>query len=263
MSERERPTLIAAAHGTKDVDGLAELRRLTNIARTSLPGVPVELCFIDVAEPTLVQTLSTVRGPAVIVPLLLSTGQHVKKDIPHAAAGRPDTVISRQIGPDERISKVVQHRLDQARASHAGHPLDKPRLHGHRPEAIRGESRYELDEGDYDRESLPAGPIVLMSAGSTDAQAREQLGEVADHLRQWNSWSVTAAQLTGRDILSGARGETQVASYLLAAGFFYEKLRTQAEGLVLGGPIGAHPLVAQVIVERYLESVPRLGGLLG
>jgi sirohydrochlorin ferrochelatase len=263
MSERDRPTLIAAAHGTKDVDGLAELRRLTNIARTSLPGVPVELCFIDVTEPTLAQTLSRVRGPAVIVPLLLSTGQHVKKDIPQAAAGRAGTVITRQIGPDERISRVVQHRLDQARATFAGRPLDKPRAHGHRPEPVRTDSRYDPDDADYDRESLPAGPIVLMSAGSTDSQAREQLGEVADHLRQWNSWSVTAAQLTGRDILTGARGETQVASYLLAAGAFYDKLRTQAEGLVLGGPIGAHPLVAQVIVERYLESVSRLGQLRG
>jgi sirohydrochlorin ferrochelatase len=59
-------------------------------------------------------------------------------------------------------------------------------------------------------------------------------------------------------VLSHARGETQVANYLLSAGFFYDKLRAQAEGLVLGAPIGAHPLVAQVIVERYGEAADEL-----
>jgi sirohydrochlorin ferrochelatase len=245
MNEPEPPTLVAAAHGTDDVNGLAELRRLTNIVRTSLPDVEVVLCFVDVAEPTLEQTLATVIGPAVIVPLLLSTGHHVKVDIPQAAQGRPGTVITAPIGPDERISRAVQQRLEQARVAYA---------------AARSAGGGVTDEdlADYEREPLPRGPIVLVSAGSADPQARVELGEVAAHLRQWNSWPVTIAPLTGPDVLSHARGETQVANYLLASGFFYNKVRVQAEGLVLGAPIGAHPLVAQVIVERYAAGTQAL-----
>jgi sirohydrochlorin ferrochelatase len=241
MSEPEPPTLIAAAHGTRDVNGLAELRRLTNIVRTSLPTVEVVLCFVDVAEPTLDQALAAVGGPAVVVPLLLSTGHHVKVDLPRAVAGRSQTILTRPIGPDERISRVVQHRLEQARAAYVGAPASG-----------------SAHDSDYESVSLPRGPIVLIAAGSSDPKARKQLAEVAEHLRRWNADPVTIAQLTGPDVLSHARGETQVANYLLSAGFFYDKLRAQAEGLVLGAPIGAHPLVAQVIVERYREAVDAL-----
>jgi sirohydrochlorin ferrochelatase len=237
----ERPLLIAAAHGTRNVDGLAELRRLTNVVRTSLPDVEVELCFVDVAEPSVAQALAAAVGPVVVVPLLLSTGQHVKVDIPAAVAGRANTVVTAPIGPDERISRAVQLRLDQARAAYA---------------ADRGGNSEEGDA--LEPRPAPRGPIVLVSAGSSDPQARVQLAEVADHLRRWNTWPVTIAQLTESDVLSHARGETQVANYLLASGFFNDKLRGQAEGLVLAAPLGAHPLVAQVIVERYEQGAQAL-----
>ncbi|MEO6701061.1 MAG: CbiX/SirB N-terminal domain-containing protein, partial [Jatrophihabitantaceae bacterium] len=107
----ELPTLVAVAHGTANPDGLAEIRRLINIVRTKRPGLPIELCWLERAEPSLADLLAGLEGPAVVVPLLLSTGYHVKVDIAAVVGDRPQTAIAAQLGPDERISKVVLDRL--------------------------------------------------------------------------------------------------------------------------------------------------------
>jgi len=114
------PTLIAAAHGTANKAGRAELARLVDLVRDHRPGLAVELCFIDVVEPSLANTLSRVEGPAVVVPLLLSTGYHVKVDIPAVVADRPATAISAPLGPDRKISRAVWLRLLEARPDGEG-----------------------------------------------------------------------------------------------------------------------------------------------
>jgi sirohydrochlorin ferrochelatase len=229
----DQPTLVAVAHGTKNSDGLAELRRLTNIVRTKMPSVPVELCYLDVVGPRLADTLAGLAGPAIVVPLLLATGHHVKTDIPAAIAGRTDTVVTDPIGPDPRISKVVQLRLEQARAV------------------------WLADDEDG---AAPAD-VVVVAAGSSDPDARAELAEVADHLRAWNPRTVTFAQLTDDDPFATLSPSVQVANYLLAPGFFDDKLRGEASGGVVSKPIGAHPLVATVIVDRYSSGVRRLEAL--
>jgi sirohydrochlorin ferrochelatase len=229
------PTLVAVAHGTKNINGLAELRRLTNIVRTKLPGVPVELCFVDVVSPRLVETLAEVRGPAVVVPLLLATGYHVKVDIPAAVGDRAQTVVSDPIGPDERVSRAVQQRLDQAQA------------------AFR-----DPDEPEDEDQGARPGEVILVGAGSSDREARKQLAEVAGHLRAWNQCRVTIAQLSDDDPFAKVSNTVQVANYLLAPGHFDTLLRNQTAGHVVGAPIGAHPLVAEVIIDRYRSGVERL-----
>ena len=67
--------------------------------------------WLERAEPSLPEALAAIDGPVVVVPLLLSTGYHVKVDIPTAVAGRPQTAVARQLGPDDRITRVVLDRL--------------------------------------------------------------------------------------------------------------------------------------------------------
>ena len=110
MVRQKTPTLIAVAHGTQDPNGLAEIRRLINIVRTKRPELAIEMCWLDGAAPTLAAQLPTVDGPAVVVPILLSTGYHVKADIPAIVGDRPATAISPPLGPDPRISRVVYLR---------------------------------------------------------------------------------------------------------------------------------------------------------
>jgi sirohydrochlorin ferrochelatase len=216
------PTLVAVAHGTQDPNGLAEIRRLINIVRTKRPDVPVELCWLDGATPTLAALLPDVTGAAVIVPILLSTGYHVKVDIPEIVGDRRHTVIMTPLGPDKRISRVAYLRLVEARAG-----------------------------GGNDG-------VVLVGAGSSDPDARAELLEAARYLERWNHFPVAIGQLTDPDPFAQAPAVDQVANYLLAPGYFNDMLHLLADCDVISDPIGAHPLVADVILDRYDAGVQLL-----
>ena len=115
--------------------------------------------------------------------------------------------------------------------------------------------------------------VVLFSAGSSDPEAFEQLAAVAGQLER------LIRQSEGSDrtrvypsFLSTADGwatdlpeDPDVANYLLAPGHFNDLLRRQAAtGLnarSIAAPIGAHPLVARVICDRYDEAARTLAGL--
>lgn len=43
--------LVIAAHGTRDEAGVAECRALAERVARKLPGIPVELGFVELAEP--------------------------------------------------------------------------------------------------------------------------------------------------------------------------------------------------------------------
>jgi sirohydrochlorin ferrochelatase len=229
-----QPTLLAVAHGTTDPDGLAEIRRLINIVRTKRPDVPIELCWLDRAEPSFSDALAALRGPVVVVPVLLSTGYHVKIDITAVVGARPATAIAAQLGPDERITEVVRQRLRPGR---------------------------DPDEDDVD--------VVLFATGSSDPEAASQLRSVAAQLEQLlladegsNRFKVHARTLTEPDgWLDGISDRFDAANYLLAPGRFNDLLRTivlPVGAVFVAPPIGAHPLVAAVIIDRYEEAAALL-----
>jgi sirohydrochlorin ferrochelatase len=229
------PTLLAVAHGTADPDGLAEVRRLVNTVRTRRPELPVQLCWLERAEPLLPEALASLSGPVVVVPLLLSTGYHVKTDITAAVAGRPQTAVGRQLGPDRRITQVVYERL----------------MAGREPELA---------------------DVVLFSAGSSDREAFEQLAAVAEQLEQLIRQSEGSRTRVHPSFLSTADGwatdlpeDPDVATYLLAPGHFNDLLRRQAAAGLnarsIAAPIGAHPLLSRVICDRYDEAARTLTGL--
>lgn len=225
MTQSSAPTLLAVAHGTKDADGIAEVRRLTNIVRTKRPGLCVELAWLERAEPLLADLLPTLAGPVAVVPLLLSTGFHVKVDITRAVGTRPHTAVAAQLGPDKRITRVVYERLL----------------------AVRGSS---LED------------VVLFASGSSDPEAAEQLDTAAKQLARVLHVQVHPRFLTNRNPAIGLPMGCHVANYLLAPGFFNDRLRSYAEGDLMSDavaePIGAHPLVAEVVLDRYDTAVREL-----
>jgi sirohydrochlorin ferrochelatase len=160
--------------------------------------------------------------------VFLSTGYHVITDIPATTSNRRDTVVTAPIGPDPRISEAALARLAEA-----------------------GERR-AADDAD--------SPLALISAGSSDPKAREQLEEVAAQLRELTGLPVSIGQLTDLDPFAGVPDDAEVVNYLLAPGFFDDQLRAKAGGRVVGRPIGAHPLAAEVIVARYLDVIVNRAG---
>jgi sirohydrochlorin ferrochelatase len=219
------PALVAVAHGTVSAVGLRTVYELTAAVHAERPDLIVLTGFVDVADPTLASVLSRLDGPAVLVPILLSGGYHVRTDIPAVLAGRPDTVVTAALGPDRQVSLALAERLAQAR--------------GTRPQADR---------------------VALVSAGSSDPLARADVEAAAADLSALLQTPVDVAVLTGDGAtLSDVRlahpdATIEVATYLLAEGVFAGRLRTEADRLalpVVSATLGAHPTLVDLVLRRF------------
>ena len=131
--------LVIAAHGTRDESGVAECRALAERVANKLPDVPVELGFVELAEPKIPEAVQaavsqapdaseeTTEGEqpvsAVVVPLMFNTGGHVREDIPEAIdEGRGDARVaySAPLLPDVRMRKALDRRLAETLAAGEG-----------------------------------------------------------------------------------------------------------------------------------------------
>jgi len=211
--------LLVVAHGTASAAGIATTRALVAALAAARPEVAVSLCFLDVAEPRLPDALAAVRGPLVVLPLLLSTGYHVQTDIPAAVAGRPDVRVARHLGPHEDLTEALADRLPSA-------PAD--------------------------------ATVALAATGSSRPEAAAELAAAADLLARRTGRTVRPTTLAG-DVAATLRALPQplaVASYLLAEGRFLDVLRAAAEGVApVADPIGVHPALVRLVWRRYDEAV--------
>jgi sirohydrochlorin ferrochelatase len=249
------PILIACAHGTSNAQGAAEVNALRDAIAALRPGLDVREAYVDVQQPDLVDVVAGLpaglpagagrRGgepgaagaSAVVVPLLLSVGYHVKVDIAKAVKSRPGTVAAAPLGPDPRLAALLDQRLREA--------------------------------GVTDNDA-----IVLAAAGSSNPNAAISVEELAEQLRDLRSNrivpaygasakpSVPEAVAMLREEAAGGAGAGEsaggvsvggrvvVASYLLAPGFFHDQLAKAGADLVTE-PLLPSPVVAEVALERY------------
>ena len=234
-----RPVLVACSHGTDNEQGRAIIAELVAAVRDLLPDVEVLETYVDVQYPQVDEVVGSVdpERAVVIVPLLLSGGFHVHVDIAAAvetrvaAGGR--TVAASALGPDDRLATILVERL--------------------------------VESGARSEDS-----VVVAAAGSSDARAARDVEKVVEAVAaMWNGpvsvgYASAAAPRVGvatdlaRSALGGpSHGRVVVASYLLAPGFFLDGLaRVGAE--IVTAPIGAHPLLAQIVVDRYLAAAASL-----
>lgn len=80
--------VVIVGHGTADPVGAAETHAVGGMVAEMLPGVPVEVGFLEVIGPSIGDALAALaaRGcrRVVAAPLLLFTAGHAKRDIPEA-----------------------------------------------------------------------------------------------------------------------------------------------------------------------------------
>lgn len=118
--------LIIAAHGTRDAEGEAVCKALTERVGRILDGVDVSVGFVELSEPGIPRALAdavkrTGSRSAVVVPLMLGTGGHVRVDIPEFIQEALDEVphasvrYARHLGPDPRLVGAVRERMAAAR----------------------------------------------------------------------------------------------------------------------------------------------------
>ncbi|MGO1834985.1 MAG: sirohydrochlorin chelatase, partial [Actinomycetaceae bacterium] len=111
----------------------------------------------------------------------------------------------------------------------------------------------------------PDDAVVVAAAGSSRPEAGEDVEEFVAALRRRRRGPVVVgygamARPTVAEAVATARtGRPRVAvlSYLLAPGFFYDRVRA-AGGDVVTRPLGPDPRIADVVLDRYDREVTRL-----
>jgi sirohydrochlorin ferrochelatase len=222
------PTLLVAAHGTRSAAGSATTAALVAAIAAARPDLDVGLCFLDVAAPSLADALSAHPEPTVVVPLLLSSGFHVRTDIPAVVAGHRQVRVARHLGPDPLVLDAVLDRLA----------------------AVRGSAR--------------VATTVLVAAGSSHPAGAADLAAAAAGLGARLGRPVSALTLAEdvRAALAAAPAPVEVATYLLAEGQFVDTLRSAVAGLdrtvtvSVADPIGVHPALVALVLARYDEVCP-------
>ena len=224
---RPSPVLVTVAHGTRHGTGNEVAAAVTAAAGERL-GTPAVASYVELCEPAFADVLAGLSQPAVVVPLLLSTGFHVRVDLPEAVAGASAPVtMGSPLGPDPLLARAQVDRLREAGAE-------------------------------------PGSPLVLLAAGSSDPLATPDLRAAADLLGELWGGEVRVATLTALGERPGSvvRAGDAVSPYLLSPGSFAERARREAlaaGAAVVADVIGPHPAVVDLVVER----ATMLGGAQG
>ena len=84
--------LVTVAHGTRTPAGNAIARALTGAAGNRL-GMPWVASYVELCAPSYASVMAS-GVPSVVVPLLLSTGHHVRHDLDAGRALGPDPLLA-------------------------------------------------------------------------------------------------------------------------------------------------------------------------
>ncbi|WP_148616250.1 sirohydrochlorin chelatase [Nocardioides rubriscoriae] len=211
-----RTALVTVAHGTRNLAGNDVARRVAEAAGARL-GTSALASFVELSDPLFADVMAAATEPTVVVPLLLSTGFHMRSDLPEAVAtASVPVVLGAPLGPDPLLARAQVARLLEAGAT-------------------------------------PGQRVVLVAAGSTDEGATcDQVAAMSLLARAWDG-PVELATLSGHGSrpVDVVRPGDAVSPYLLSPGFFHDRVRREApDGVVVADVIGAHDLVVDLVVER-------------
>lgn len=245
--------LVAVAHGSKDPRAAATVTALADAVRDRAPGLDVRAAFLDHCAPSLPQALASfapgdapddVVAQCVALPLLLTAAYHSKSDIPAqlaaVVAAHPglDVVSAGTLGPHPLLLAALERRLREA-----GVAVDTAT-------------------------ERAATSVVLAAAGSSDPSANATIAALASQWARERGWqAVVPAYASAADprpaeavasLRDAGAARVVVATYLLAPGYFADKIRDGALGAgasVVSGVLGAAPEVADVVLHRYRAAI--------
>ena len=118
--------VILLAHGSRDADWRAAFERLAASLAESAGGGRARVAYLQFSPPTLLDAVTSAAEEGFrrisILPLFISAGGHVARDVPDQAAQarqhRPDLKISilPRIGEDKRFIELVGRLVLEALA---------------------------------------------------------------------------------------------------------------------------------------------------
>ena len=169
MTLRHPPTaadlgLLLVGHGTRDTEGLGEFRQLAESFAQAATRVAVEVCFLELAEPTIQQGIARLmeRGVrrVIVLPLLLFSAGHAQRDIPQAVRAALEALAK---GQASRRNGSLPDRIWQAPVL-ACHP-DIIELSARRYiDAVTRADSAALADG-MNRTGIPAAKTLLLMVG--------------------------------------------------------------------------------------------------
>jgi sirohydrochlorin ferrochelatase len=245
------PVLVAVAHGSADPRASATIAELAAVARQRSPGLDLRTAFLGHAPPSLPQVLGTIEADreVTVLPLLLTAAYHSKADIPRVLARTPHPRVSygATLGPHPLLLDALDRRLAEALS-----------MSGPMSGSVSGPGAH-LD---------PARTaVVLAAAGSSDPGANATIARMAARWQARAGWlTVRPAYASAAEpspaaavasLLRDGAPRVVVATYLLAPGFFADRIRhtALAAGAAAVSPaLGACAEVADVMLDRFTQA---------
>ncbi|WP_353828227.1 sirohydrochlorin chelatase [Agromyces sp. SYSU T0242] len=222
--------LVAVTHGAPSAANRQAVIRLVDGVASARPELAVSITFVDASHADIGAALEAAAEPdAVIVPLVLSAGFHVRTGLSLGLDRIGGSArLAPELGPDDRLVDVLAERL---------------LVHG-------------IADGDT---------VLLAAAGSNDPRAVRECFETARRLGQRLGRSVTVGFIAAaiprlpdaiemiREVHPGSR--IVVGPYLLAPGTFYD------QAVAAGADAIADPLLlpdappptalVELVLDRY------------
>jgi len=243
------PALVLTAHGSADPRAAANTHAVADQIRLIRPSLVVRVAFCEKSTPNLLDILNGFDSPAVVTPLLLASAYHARVDIPEiiaeAQAGRAqagcagagsahaDILRADTLGEDPRLVNVMRQRLHEVGV-------------------------------DIDRDDTG---VLVVAVGSSHAEANASTATLAAAMALGTRWAgARVAYATGptpsvADGIAelrhlGAR-RIALAPWFIAGGRITDRVAAIAadEGIVMAQPLGAHPLLAETVLDRFDRAV--------
>lgn len=238
--------VIYIAHGTRVQEGIEEAKAFVERAKKSI-SIPIqEICFLELVNPSIEQTIEHCieKGATQIalIPILLLTANHAKKDIPE-------------------IVKLLQIKYPHIIFSY-GKPFG---IHHKLIAQIYERIEEQTNEITSDAE------ILLIGRGSSDPSVVSDFLEIATRFKlRYGFRHVNIAFLYGNgpsfsnvvEKMANSPGKPWfIVPYLLFQGLLRKHIEKELEGLELVtvcNSLGYGDLVLDVLVERTKEAIKGL-----
>jgi len=229
-SQLSSPTLVLTAHGSADARAAANTRAVAEQIRRDRPGLDVRVAFCEQSTPNLRDVVAGTRG-GIVTPFLLADAYHARVDIP-AMIADSDALQADVLGEDDRLVTVLRQHVREV-----------------------GASTLDSDVG-----------VVVVAVGSSRRGANMHTAAVAPALLADTRWvgAVTAFATGPRPTLDEAAQRLRamgarrlvIAPWFLAHGRITDRVAeyAAAQGIPMAEPLGAHPLVAATVLDRFDEA---------
>ena len=246
--------IVVAGHGSRDPDAVREFEALVELVRLRAPLHVVHHGYLEFSSPTIAEAVAAniaagARQVAVIPGVLLAA-RHAKNDMPSEVQALTlaypsiDLYFGAPLSPHPRLLQLAQERVLEAEATS--------------PLTVRRSDTC----------------LVLVGRGTTDPDANGDIAKLARMLEEGMGfggvhvcYSGTAKPLVADGLRSAAQlgfARLVVLPFFLFDGVLIKRIYAAVEELQLREPglevlkaayLGAHPHVADVIIERAVEAV--------